>query len=90
MVDTSEKTSMLPTIKTEQMWLADDRHSGVYVLLEESMDNVIEQLTNMIREQLVGVDFCAISFASTLLAKSMTFAQEFVSHLKFEISGICS
>ena len=90
MVTAGERASMLPGLKTEQAWLSSDNGSGVKVLLEDQMDNVIQQLENMIQEQLEGADCHAMSFAATLLANSMSFAHELCNYVTLTLGELRS
>ena len=68
--------------------MSDDRTSGVYILLEDKMENVMTQLNNVMNQQLEGADPRAISFASTLLAKSMAFTREFANYVTFTLAEL--
>ena len=84
----SNKSSMLPGLKTEQDWLSNDHSAGVKVCIEDQMDNVLEQVNNVILEQLSGADSQAVSLAVTMLAQSSSFLHELCNYVTLTLAEL--
>ena len=68
--------------------MSTDDSGGVKVCLEDQMDNVVKRLHRNIEEQLGGGNVRAISLATTVLAKSVSFIHELSNYITITLAEL--
>ena len=68
--------------------MSEDNSYGVKVSIEDQTDNVMEQMSRLIEEQLGGSDPRAVSLATTMLAQSMSFIHELCNYITVTLAEL--